>query len=53
MFMTEGIVEEVSGTGFDIMLGLDWSENPIWHAIYGGYGCVYRALLPVSSVHRR
>eukprot|EP01050_Picozoa_sp_SAG11_P031902 SAG11_NODE_10114_length_854_cov_0.800000_2_plen_159_part_01 len=33
-----GIVEEVSGTGFDIMLGLSWTELPIWHSIYGGYG---------------
>ena len=33
-----GIVEEVSGTGFDIMLGLAWTELPIWHSIYGGYG---------------
>jgi hypothetical protein len=47
MFMTEGIVEEVSGTGFDILLGLEWSSTsgtsssttlPYWHAIYGGYG---------------
>jgi hypothetical protein len=37
MFMTEGIVEEVSGTGFDIMLGLSWTELPVWHSIYGGY----------------
>lgn len=47
MFMTEGIVEEVSGTGFDILLGLEWDKTsgtatsttlPYWHAIYGGYG---------------
>merc|ERR1719272_754297 len=38
MFMTEGDVEEVSGPGFDILLGLKWTEDPIWHAIYGGYG---------------
>jgi len=38
MFMTEGIVEEVSGPGFDILLGLSWTEDAIWHAIYGGYG---------------
>jgi len=37
MFMTEGIVEEVSGTAFDILLGLDWTALPVWHAIYGGY----------------
>ena len=36
--ITIGIVEEVSGTGFDIMLGLSWTELPIWHSIYGGYG---------------
>jgi hypothetical protein len=38
MFMTEGIVEEVAGPGFDILLGLSWKEDAIWHAIYGGYG---------------
>eukprot|EP00040_Diaphanoeca_grandis_P028556 m.165564 g.165564 ORF g.165564 m.165564 type:complete len:821 (+) comp31388_c0_seq1:121-2583(+) len=38
MFMTEGTVEEVSGTGFDILLGLEWTDLPLWHAIYGGYG---------------
>lgn len=38
MFMTEGTVEEVSGKGFDILLGLQWTELPVWHAIYGGYG---------------
>jgi hypothetical protein len=38
MFMTEGIVEEVSGAAFDIMLGLDWTELPLWHTIYGGWG---------------
>ena len=38
MFMTEGIVEEVSGTGFDILLGLEFTNLPMWHAIYGGYG---------------
>ena len=37
MFMTEGIVEEVSGAGFDIMLGLSWTEEPLWHSIYGGW----------------
>ena len=36
--LAAGIVEEVSGTGFDIMLGLSWTELPIWHSIYGGYG---------------
>ena len=45
--ITIGIVEEVSGTGFDILLGLEWSSTsgtsssttlPYWHAIYGGYG---------------
>ena len=35
--MTEGIVEEVSGAGFDIMLGLSWTEEPLWHSIYGGW----------------
>jgi hypothetical protein len=30
VFMTEGIVEEVSGTGFDVLLGLRWEEPPIW-----------------------
>ena len=38
MFMTEGIVEEVSGVGFDILLGLPWTDLPYWHAVYGGYG---------------
>jgi len=38
MFMTEGITEEVSGAGFDILLGLNWNEPPYWSAIYGGYG---------------
>ena len=38
MFMTEGTVEEVSGPGFDILLGLQWTEEPYWSAIYGGYG---------------
>jgi hypothetical protein len=38
MFMTEGTIEEMQGPGFDIMLGLKWSELPYWHAIYGGYG---------------
>ena len=38
MFMTEGIAEEVSGTGFDILLGLSWDEFPYWHAVHGGYG---------------
>lgn len=40
MFMTEGIVEEVSGAGFDIMLGLHESSGlgtAVWHAVYGGY----------------
>jgi len=40
MFMTEGIVEEVSGAGFDIMLGLHESTGAgtaVWHAVYGGY----------------
>ena len=27
MFMTEGIAEEVSGTGFDILLGLEWDSS--------------------------
>ena len=38
MFMTEGTVEEMQGPAFDTMLGLDWTELPYWHAIYGGYG---------------
>lgn len=39
MFMTEGIVEEVAGKAFDIMLGLDIQDpHPYWHAIFGGYG---------------
>ena len=42
MFMTEGTVEEVGGTGFDILLGLRWWDGmvktPFWSAIYGGYG---------------
>lgn len=38
MYMTEGTVEQVSGPGFDILLGLAWTELPYWHAIYGGYG---------------
>ena len=33
-----GIVEEVSGVGFDILLGLPWTDLPYWHAVYGGYG---------------
>ena len=40
IFMTEGIVEEVSGAGFDIMLGLHESSGggtAVWHAVYGGY----------------
>lgn len=40
VFMTEGIVEEVSGAGFDIMLGLHESSGggtAVWHAVYGGY----------------
>jgi hypothetical protein len=37
----------VQGTGFDILLGLEWDGSsgtaasktlPYWHAIYGGYG---------------
>jgi hypothetical protein len=38
MFMTEGTIEEMQGPAFDIMLGLDWTDPPYWHAIYGGYG---------------
>ena len=42
MFMTEGTVEEIGGTGFDILLGLRWWDKkvktPYWSAIYGGYG---------------
>jgi hypothetical protein len=38
MFMTKGIFEQVGGTGFDILLGLEWGGRPIWHSIYGGYG---------------
>lgn len=39
MYMTEGIVEEVSGAGFDILLGLEFTAaQPVWHAVYGGYG---------------
>merc|ERR1719330_1387308 len=49
--MTEGIVEEVAGLGFDILLGLSLEEDAIWHAIYGGYayatgcaGCIRETL---------
>jgi hypothetical protein len=38
MYMTEGAKEEVSGAGFDILLGLQWQGLPFWSAIYGGYG---------------
>ena len=38
MYMTEGAKEEVSGAGFDILLGLQWQGLPYWSAIYGGYG---------------
>jgi len=42
MYMTEGIVEQVAGKAFDILLGLEWSSTsgpvlPIWHAVYGGF----------------
>jgi hypothetical protein len=39
MFMTEGTAEEMQGPAFNVMLGLDWTDRPYWHTIYGGYGC--------------